>query len=471
MIIERSHYHLLRITLEAKSAHGIHTGHGDTTHDSLVVRDANGLPTLPGSSIAGVLRHQFTKQYGMDASNKLFGYINQESQSQASWLTVAWGMIHDSHNQPLEGLLAQHEKDELLKDLLDDKPIVRQRVRLNEYGTAEDTGKFDTTWIPAGARYTTWIAYWCDGSEQSTQLWESFLSVLKQPQLHIGKGTRSGTGLFELISLHQGHWDLCTPEGRKGYTERPRARKDTRGLTQVSASSYTGHVMTMQLQAESAWRIGGGEGMILNAQSTQDKEPDLLPMHESRITWSKGRGTLNSSQCYLLPATAIKGALRHRIAYHYRCLEGKFSGNDSIESTDDCLAVRELFGYANADNASAGILVIHDIMISHTKAKQMMHNKIDRFTGGVIDGALFSELVLWNTPITLTIEVFEHTNSKISIKTRKALALALEDLASGWLPLGAGGSRGLGMFYNPDEQGAKWSDQGQWINMAEGVPV
>ncbi|MCB1657859.1 MAG: hypothetical protein KDI39_06485 [Pseudomonadales bacterium] len=464
MIDSRSHYHLLHVTLEAVSAHGVHTGRGDTTHDSLVVRDANGLPTLPGSSIAGVLRHAFTQMYDNAQANHLFGYINHtNSTGQASWLTVAWGMIHNSQNQPCEGLIKNPQNDELLCELLDSKPIVRQRVRLTEYGTAADTGKFDTTLIPAGARYTTLIGYWCDGSTDSIDCWNKFLTLLQQPYVRLGKGTRSGSGLFNIIGLHHGQWDLRTSQGQQGYSQRPRTRTSTNGLTNI-LSNTSGQTcsMTMQLKAESAWRIGGGERVVLNAPTTQDKEPDLLPMHEPRITWNDGVAKLKDNESYLLPASAIKGALRHRVAYHYYCLNKIFVQADIKTSTDDCEAVKVLFGYA-LDNkqAAAGIVAIHDVLIDSSKAKQMMHNKIDRFTGGVIDGALFSELVLWQTPITLKLDILGSPTICPNIK--KALALALDDLANGWLPLGAGGSRGLGVFSDPTGQGAQWSDNGTWI--------
>ena len=54
MISSRPYFNMVKVTFEAQSAHAVHTGFGDTTHDSLVVRDANGLPTLPATSIAGV---------------------------------------------------------------------------------------------------------------------------------------------------------------------------------------------------------------------------------------------------------------------------------------------------------------------------------------------------------------------------------------------------------------------------------
>lgn len=103
MIAARPFYCLTRVTLEALSAHGIHSGQGDTTHDVLLVRDANGLPALPGSSLAGVLRHAYREQHGQQAAGRLFGQLGP--QAQPSWLSVSWGLVHDSLNRPCEGLL------------------------------------------------------------------------------------------------------------------------------------------------------------------------------------------------------------------------------------------------------------------------------------------------------------------------------------------------------------------------------
>jgi len=469
MIADRSQYCSLRVTLEAQSAHGIHTGHGDSTHDSLIVRDANGLPTLPGSSIAGVLRHQYQNRYGKDGTNQLFGALGQdENDGQQSWLAVSWGLVHNSLNQPLEGLLIDAARDELLNDLLDAKPIVRQRVRLTEKGTTGEGGKFDTTLIPAGVRYTTLLGYWCDGSEASQQQWQQLIQLLQQPTLRLGHGTRSGAGAFSVQALHHARWDLRTPTGRLAYSQRSRQRASLEGLTEIVARKADTLAVSLSLQAEAGWRVGGGERVLEHTASKdkKEKEPDLLPMHEARVIWSD-RGKISSDH-YLLPASGIKGALRHRIAYHFHCLTRQFSVAGSEHATDDCEAVKVLFGYAKDDDAQAGILAIHDVLIKPDQTQQFMHNKIDRYTGGVIRGALFGELVLWRTALTLRMEVID-TEREISSEIKTALHLALDDLANGWLPLGAGGSRGLGVFTDQEGLGALWSDQGQWLGTQQHV--
>ena len=455
MIVNRHYFCLARVSLEALSAHGIHSGQGDATHDVLLVRDANGLPALPGSSLAGVLRHAYRERHGRDAADNLFGRLG----ANPSWLHIAWALVHDSRNQPIEGLQVDAGKDPLLAFLQDSKPLVRQRVCLEHTGAARDKGKFDVTLIPAGVRYTSFIGYWCDGSETSCQQWQNLIDMLGGQALHIGHGTRNGNGLFCVSDLAQARWDLSTAEGRKAYVDRPRSRRDRHTLQAVAARPENALHVTLNLQSESAWRIGGGEHSL----NRHDKEPDLLPQHELRVIWDKDTARFDLPR-HLLPGSAFKGALRHRVAYHYRCLTGEYAGSGASPRADDCQAVISLFGQAEETDAQAGVLFFHDLFL-HSDSTVLMHNRIDRFTGGVINGALFSEEVLWQTPVTLKINLPDPQSLvHVDVATRKALQRALEDLCNGWLPLGAGGGRGLGVFSDPDGLGPQWSDAGEWIN-------
>ncbi len=461
MIAARPFYCLTRVTLEALSAHGIHSGQGDTTHDVLLVRDANGLPALPGSSLAGVLRHAYREQHGQQAAGRLFGQLGP--QAQPSWLSVSWGLVHDSLNRPCEGLLTDADlQDPLLSLLQDSKPLVRQRVRLEHTGAASDGGKFDVTLIPAGVRYTAWLGYWCDDSDESRQHWQALLALLSGSPLLLGHGTRSGNGHFRTHSLTQARWDLRSAEGRKAYVERPRSRRTSHGLQPLQGEAGQPALQVeMTLQAEAGWRVGGGDRSL----NEHDKLPALLPQHEFCVQWKNDQALLGEHY-HLLPGSALKGALRHRVAYHYRCLTGDFAGMGGVAETEACPAVVELFGSAEDDQGVAGLLLFSDLRLQGDSTV-LMHNRIDRFTGGVIDGALFSEEVLWQTPLNLRIGTLHPERlEQVDGLARQALQRALEDLASGWLPLGAGGSRGLGVFSDPSARGPRWSDGGAWIDSA-----
>lgn len=169
------------------------------------------------------------------------------------------------------------------------------------------------------------------------------------------------------------------------------------------------------------------------------------------------------NQQYLLPASAIKGAIRHRVSYHYNCLTQRFVDDDTAYDADDSPAVTALFGQAKDKQASAGILAFQDVYLENQQHKVLTHNKIDKFTSGVINGALFSEQVLWQSRIKVQIDITK-PEQITDMTIKQALQNALSDLAKGWLPLGASGSRGLGAFLDNTDQGIQWSDSQMWIS-------
>lgn len=470
MIESRPIYCFARLVLEAESEHGVHSGQGDATHDVLLVRDANGLPALPGTSLAGVLRHAYAERHGERDTARLFGQAG--AHAQPSWLTVAWGLVHDGNDQPCEGLLAEVGADDpLLQRLLAAKPLVRPRVRLQHTGTADNQGKFDVTRVPAGVRYGSWLGYWCDGSPASRAQWTQLLALLRARTLRIGHGTRSGAGRFRVEALATASWDLRTQAGREAFAKRPRSRRETHGLQAESlADARAGLHVQLTLKAEAGWRVGGGERSLQD--HGEDREPDLLPQHSMRVHWTRdGRARLDE-QRYLLPGSALKGALRHRVAYHHRCLTQDWAtaGQEPAScAPESCPAVVELFGQAPENATSekqgrAGLLVFRDVLLENAQPKMLMHNRIDRFTGGVMHGALFSEEVLWQTQLSLRIDLVGGKRlDEVSVQARQALQRALEDLAFGRLPLGAAGSRGLGVFVDESGAGPQWSDGGQWL--------
>lgn len=444
MTSDKPIFHYVRVVLEAVTPHGIQSGRGDATHDVLLVRDCNNLPALPATSIAGVLRHLYTQEYGEACANQVFGFMQGDSGSPSS-IQFTWGLIHDQNNRPVEGIRDDVQQDDLLQALCHQKPIVRQRVKLNARGSAVDTGKYDITLVPAGARYSCFMSLWSDGSEQQEFSMENLLKQLTHPLFRLGHGTRSGQGAFRVEALHCARWDLRTKEGRQGFINRPRSRAETGELKSVKLTETQHQLLTckLNLTAESGWRIGGGELAFSNPDE-QGRSPDLLPQSEQRIQWVNGKAQLRNQQA-VLPASALKGTLAHRTAYHWRRLEEDWVNEASSDLLPEPLY--SLFGCANNDTSEtgqAGNIIIDDLYIDNPQAYTQMHNKIDHFTGGVIKGALFEEELFWKTPIALSMQIKDA--DKLPANAIKALALSLEDLTQGWLPIGSGGSRGQGTF-------------------------
>ncbi len=85
-------FYLARLTLETLTPLSIGTGAADGVFDVELVRDANGLPTIPGSSLAGVLRHLYWQTYGESDKEiqRLFGFQSL-NEGEPSKLHVSWG--------------------------------------------------------------------------------------------------------------------------------------------------------------------------------------------------------------------------------------------------------------------------------------------------------------------------------------------------------------------------------------------
>ena len=57
-----THRHLARFIIEAVTPLAIASGQSDIFSDALVIRDVNGLPYIPGSSLAGIVRSMLPEE-------------------------------------------------------------------------------------------------------------------------------------------------------------------------------------------------------------------------------------------------------------------------------------------------------------------------------------------------------------------------------------------------------------------------
>jgi CRISPR/Cas system CSM-associated protein Csm3 (group 7 of RAMP superfamily) len=482
--------HIARFTLQARTALSIGTGGPDSVYDHPIVRDANGLPIIPGTSLAGVLRQLWLTDHGLEAraADDLFGYQRRD-RGAASRLEVSACVLQDSNGRPVEGLLlgpadeARMRDDSLLRAAratLED-PLFRDRVRLTHRGVADHRGKFDRGLVAAGHRFSGELRLW--SASTSDPDWTPLLALLADPRLRLGGATRAGLGALELIDLYSASLDLRQPSDVHAFRQLGAGIGERSGLSKLDPKTLpladVVTVLTVQLKARDFWRIGQGDGPVGNYA----KEPDLVPKLEPVVDWSTGRGTL-SNRVALVPGSSVKGALSHRTAFHWNALNGRFADDLSLDElskwdkAEDCDGVRALFGYAkNRETASgrsrdetgrAGLVVLDDIRIdlsaqaiqAHVQA--MIHNSLDRFTGGVRARMLFTEELLYRHDFALRVTLLPGID-RIDSSARRALARSLLDLCSGRLGLGGGTTKGHGIFVGtPDAPTQAWlSKQGE----------
>lgn len=183
-----------------------------------------------------------------------------------------------------------------------------------------------------------------------------------------------------------------------------------------------------------------------------DDEADMTPVSERVVTWSGGTATFTKVQT-LIPATSLKGALAHRTAYHYNRIRQNYADKAADEEAFMAMAkapneaVTAIFGVAGDEkDGRRGCILLEDLHLSGTTDKLLNHVAIDKFTGGVMDGALFTEKTTAGRGLSLTEHIYVRHEALADPDIREAFHQALRDIADGLLPLGGGVNRGHGTF-------------------------
>ncbi|MBF0305379.1 MAG: hypothetical protein HQL41_07005 [Alphaproteobacteria bacterium] len=438
--------HLARVTIAFRTPFVVRSGRGEIGVDSVFVRDANGFPALPGSSIAGVLRAACQSAWGKPFTEDLFG-----SEEGASRLVVGWGCVHDADDRPVEGL--RDGDDPVLAAAR--RGVRRDHVGLDHRGTAQERRKFDERIVGVGHRFTFELVL--SSASGSDDGFDRLLGLLGSGELRLGAGGRRGFGAFELARLRQRSFDLKRREDFLAYhgltADLGAGDLDDRGPPEAPTPKRV--VVTLRnLRPVDRWMFGGG---------TASGDEDMAPVTEPMIIWKDGRGHVSDDPVIYLPASGIKGALRQRVAWHFNLRAGRRS--DSVAALGEILsdnpARTALFGeMASRDGGRPGRLLFDDVFILAAPAAQIdWHVSLDRFHGGARAGLLFSERVLvggGGTDCRIAIDPDE----TLDAPTRRALAAALDDVRRGRVLFGGGTGRGNGAFIC---DAVEWSDGGRWL--------
>lgn len=466
--------YLARVTIELQSA--MHNGSGNGSEDQDTSadfqRDANGVPTILGTSITGVIRHSLG--YDTDDVNSIFGYMGAaDSSQQGSRLDVSFGYIHDSKNQAVYGI----------GDTLDDPVLIaasqgeyRDRVALNEFGTTDlhDSGyeqlvgnKFDKRVVQAGHRFTFELEFSAQDNDKDLGFWQNILNALNLPLTRFGADGRNGLGMFKVTKLINKRFNLNECKGFDEYCEYDNNLRTPPTAWQefefASDDSTSIEVSEVALTMSDFWMIAGGV----------DDDADMAPVSERRIQWSdKDHGSV-SEPCFFLPGSSIKGVLRHRALFHACKVKGTFLDDHSQNAQADFSQAKDLvcqlFGSessteeastsgsaANSEEPAelvAGNVWVNEIYfgpeISNTN-NMLQHVAIDKFTQGALDGALFNEKPLFQTDLKLTFFYQADSADKQSNQAQEVLQRTIDDLLQGRLGLGGGFGRGHGFAHQTE---------------------
>lgn len=445
--IKYNYRYLARFIIEAVTPLAVGSGEKDIASDSLVMRDINGLPYIPGTAIAGVLRHYI----GEEKAKVYFGRQDSASAKDrhGSDLIITEARMIGKDGQVVDGLQNIDYSDEFYAHFLE--LPVRQHVCISNKGTAVAGGKFDNQVVFKGTRFCFEIELLSSNADRKNDF-DDIIKALRSGFIRLGGNTRKGFGQIEVRSLKTAVLDLCNPYELDFYCKKTSSLNDedwwkewNKDYQVENSSSENYDRYELKIRPEDFYLFGSGMG---------DEEADMTPVKSTYIEWNDvGEPHFCDTPCILIPASSVKGAIAHRVAFYYNDYASHCADDQMLVEELNALsgsnnpAVRELFGYIGKteEEQKPGNVFISDIISSNpVDDKILNHVAIDYFTGGAIGGALFSEKVLYYThtyTLTLLLQKAEYSKGVV-----EALESALTDICRGMLPLGGGVNRGHGYF-------------------------
>lgn len=432
---------IARILIEATVPMAIGNGEAGIITVSEVAVDYNGLPYIPGTSLAGVLRNASKE---LDKISDIFGTVS-DKQAFGSKLIVSDAKIVDFNGVVVDALSKPSE--ELLK-FYKDCPV-RQHVKINSEGVAESSGKFDNQVVYKGTRFCFDLSCIITTSKDEA-LFNEVLKIVNSGNLRIGSGTRKGYGKFEVISAWTVLFDLNNDNERNRFLDYSTLLSiDSETLKEWKQYSST---KTDNSECRKEFKIAPDD-FIFFGSGFGNKNADDVPVFEKFLEWTD-KGKADQKMGIVIPASSVKGAFANRFEYWYNALI--LNQGNGIDTQKGKEAKNILFGYVNGQEQVPGLIFIDDIIEDCTiKSKVFNHVKIDRFTGGAFPGALYNEEAIYSkgTSFTFSISIDKQSlesrcknTDHQSDKILKAVDLVVRDLKEGLLPLGGLSNRGHGNF-------------------------
>ena len=407
-----------------------HLGNGEegAAVDMALVRDrAEDKPLLSGSSLAGGLR-----SYVLDC---LVGYAEEETTT----LKIVTDLFGGARGDDEGGQSPLIVFDSICSPPKDWASEIRDGVAIEaETGLAEDHKKFDLEVLPVGTtfpiRFELIVADTTKEQDQISLL-VTALSGLEKGQIPIGARRSRGLGACCAKSWRAIRFDLQTEEGWMAWLssehEQPIPDSVTVKQSIQQALKDAWSELTLTDQPDKRKRL------IIKAQ---------LSLQGGLLVRSPGTGATDADVTHLssggeavFPGTSLAGALRARALRIARVVR---SGIGDAEQWVKDLFGPRLVGTTNPDSPpQASRLKITEKPITDSTRLRPNRIKIDRFTGGVVDGALFDEEPVYGGKVEVTLELRNPQPGETGL-----VLLLLKDLLTGDLPVGGTSSVGRGVL-------------------------
>ncbi len=310
--------YLARFKVETKTPLAIGSGRNGLLNERLIAKDANGLPFMPGTGLAGIVRHELEKDASLKARIPgLFGFQTPgEKEGLGSRIVFSPGMLVGLDGvSVMEGLQEINYECQYFQAF----KVLPQRdhVRINHLGVASKTGKFEDQLVHRGTRFVFELEL--EGTEDDETIWGKILDILNHPSFRVGAGSRKGFGALQVLECRTKAFDLRLEKDFKEYMVRSSSLNEpVSNWLEYGASSGANTWLHYQIHL-------APESFFLFGSGTRSQQADITPKKEKCFVWTMENGPV-LKEYTLIPATSIKGAISHRLAFNYN-----FAKKEAIE--------------------------------------------------------------------------------------------------------------------------------------------
>lgn len=348
----------------------IGSGESDRT-DNDVIKDKKGMPFIPATSFAGILRHNLTK-----FNKKYDKYFGDKEFEQSRFRFSNLSCVNLSEIKVRDGIKINNKK-----------------------GVAEEGAKFNYEIIERDASFSFKIEfpYFETEREEVIQLFQLIKTLFDKGYIRLGAKTNNGFGILKLTDYQCSNYDLKDRKSLSSYLQGYE-------LKNVKLDSNNLHLNTARFKLK---------GKLIDAFIIRDY---------SEYADSE---SIKSLEKPIITGSTIKGAIRSRAEKIINTL------NKSPEILENLFG----YVSQKDKTAQKGKIRFNEILIDQYKEEIQNRIKINRFTSATINTALFDSMPLFfdenSGDIEINIEILDPLKEEIGLILLVLKDLYSGDLAIG----------------------------------------
>ena len=413
---------IIRATITNTSPILIGKGPGDAADIEMMLLP-DGKPYIPASSLAGGLRSQFYKRISPPLSD------DEKIQAEKFW-----GSDDSKQAVTFQSHIRFNDLTPLESTDSARKIVTRDGVKISySTGTAEEGAKYDYQLTEAGVSWglEAEVTIRNGMSPDSFKFFTGIINAMLADQdFRIGAFSNTGFGAIECTGLEAGYFDFTQDDHRSKWFEYLETGSLPDGLDAGYEPKDIRKYGPSTFRIEADFRIKGA--LILGSYGISPEEPDKSHLKTSMDNTIKP----------VLTGKSIKGALRHRAVRILNTL----GIPDAEKRLESLMGWVETDRQGNNPNACKSRLRMEEVIIDEVEEKLVQNRiRINRFTGGTMNGALFNSEPVWakeaKKHVTIILTLPDYADWEATL-----LLQLLKDLWTGDLPIGGEKNIGRGVL-------------------------